>query len=174
MQTTNYSLHELLVRAKVASLTIPQFQRQFVWRESQVKLLIDSISRSYPIGSLLLLDKEPNMPLASRTIEAEIREEYPPDDSILTDSLTQTEVESYILDGQQRTTSIARVFLNAHPRGLYYFDLKQMLEVHQEGDTSWIRVRKRGKTNPDRKENNRLLRADIALDQTKADIYISG
>ena len=113
------------------------------------------------------------MPLASRTIEAEIREEYPPDDSTLTDPLTQTEVESYILDGQQRTTSIARVFLNAHPTRLYYFDLKQMLEVHQEGDTSWILVRKRRKTNPDRKENNKLLRADIALDQTKADIYIS-
>lgn len=57
MKTINYPLSELLRRAKDGSITIPQFQRPFVWRPSQVKLLIDSISRSYPIGSLLLLDE---------------------------------------------------------------------------------------------------------------------
>lgn len=153
-------------------MTIPQFQRQFIWRESQVRLLIDSISRAYPIGSLLLLDKKPELALASRSIEAEIRDDYPPNDSFMADSRGRAEVESYILDGQQRTTSIARVFLNAHPRKLYYFDLKRILELHDKEDTSWIRIRSRGKTEPDRKENNRLLRADIILDQAKADIYV--
>ena len=51
MQTTTYSLGELLRRIRDQDLTIPEFQRKFIWRESQVKLLIDSISRSYPIGS---------------------------------------------------------------------------------------------------------------------------
>ena len=96
-------------------MTIPQFQRQFIWRESQVRLLIDSISRAYPIGSLLLLDKKPELPLASRDIEAEIRDGYPPKDSFMADSRGRAEVESYILDGQQRTTSIARFFLNGFP-----------------------------------------------------------
>ncbi len=169
----NYSLHDLLAKAKDKSLTIPQFQRQFIWRESQVKLLIDSISRAYPIGSLLLLDKKPDLPLASRSIEAEIRNEHPQDDSTLVDSTPTTETESYILDGQQRTTSIARVFLNAHPTKLYYFDLERMFEVYDQGNTAWIRDQRRGKTAPDRKDNNKLLRADIVLDQAKADIYIS-
>ena len=172
MQTTSYSLGELLRRVRDQNLTIPQFQRKFIWRESQVKLLVDSISRSYPIGSLLILDKKPDLPLASRSIEAEIREEYPSSD-ILGNVERQTEIESYILDGQQRTTSIARVFLNAHPKKLYYFDLKSMLESHRQEETSWIRVRARGKTEPDRKDNNRLLRTDLILDQTKADIYVS-
>lgn len=172
MQTTSYSLGELLRRAKDGSLTIPQFQRQFVWRESQVKLLIDSMSRSYPIGSLLLLARKAELPLTTRSIEAEIREGYPPDGSIPEDK-TNTDEESYILDGQQRTTAIARVFLNAHPKKLYYFDLRRMLELHEREETSWIRARQRGKTEPDRKENNKLLRADIILDQAKADIYVS-
>ena len=73
-------------------------------------------------------------------------------------------VEFYILDGQQRTTSIARVFLNSHPRHLFYFDLKKILEVHQEENPSWIVTRRRGKTAPDRKDNNRLLRADLTLE----------
>ena len=174
MQTTSYSLGKLLRRAKEGSLTIPQFQRQFVWRLSQVKLLIDSISRSYPIGSLLLLDEKPDLILASRNIEAEIRDGYPPADIINNEPRTRTDVKSYILDGQQRTTSIARVFLNADPKKCYYFDLKRMFESHHEEETSWIRERRRGKTQPpDRKENNRLLRADIILDQAKADIYVS-
>lgn len=171
MQTTSYSLGELLRKAKDGSLTIPQFQRQFVWRESQVKLLIDSMSRSYPIGSLLLLARKAELPLTTRSIEAEIREGYPSDGSI--PDKTNTDEESYILDGQQRTTAIARVFLNAHPKKLYYFDLKLMLELHGKEETSWIRARQRGKTEPDRKDNNKLLRADIILDQAKADIYVS-
>jgi len=174
MQTTSYGLGELLRRVKAKNLTIPQFQRKFIWKETQVKLLIDSISRSYPIGSLLILDKEPDLPLASRSIEAEIRSDYPPDDIIDNgEQGHQTDVESYILDGQQRTTSIARIFLNAHPKKLYYFDLKEMLELHYKEETSWIRIRARGKKAPDRRDNNRLLRADIILDQHKTDVYVS-
>lgn len=171
MQTTSYSLGELLRRAKDQSLTIPQFQRKFIWRESQVKLLIDSMSRAYPIGSLLLLNKEPDLPLSSRSIEAEIRADYPPNDNGIDEA--QTEGESYILDGQQRATSIARVFLNADPNKLYYFDLKVMFERHDKEEISWIRVRRRGKTEPDRKDNNRLLRADIVLNQAKTGVYVS-
>lgn len=175
MQTTSFSLGELLRRAKEGTLTVPQFQRPFIWRPSQVKLLIDSISRSYPIGSLLLLDEKQELKLASRNIAAEIRDDYPPDDLITSTPRTRTDVTSYILDGQQRTTSIARVFLNAHPRKSYYFDLKRMHDGHsKQEDTSWIRERQRGRKDPpDRKDNNRLLRADIILDQAKADIYVS-
>ncbi|MEQ1650341.1 MAG: DUF262 domain-containing protein [Hyphomicrobiaceae bacterium] len=172
MQTTSFGLGELLRRVKEKSLTIPQFQRSFTWRESQVKLLVDSISRSYPIGSLLLLAKKPNLPLASRSIEAIIREGYPPDE--LLDSTHNNNAEVfYILDGQQRTTSIARVFLNAHPKKTYYFDLKRMLNEYAAEETSWIVSRARGKSEPDRKDNNRLLRSDIILDQTKTDVYVT-
>ena len=172
MQTTSYGLGELLRRVKDQDLTIPQFQRKFIWRESQVKLLIDSISRSYPIGSLLILDKKPDLPLASRSIQATIREGYPPD-AFINEVERQTEAESYILDGQQRTTSVARVFLNAHPTKLYYFDLKAMQESHRAEETSWIRSVTRRKTEPDRKYKGRLLRADLVLQQEKADIFVS-
>lgn len=176
MQTTSTSLGVLLRRVKEGSLTIPQFQRQFIWRESQVMLLIDSISRSYPIGSLLLLDKNQNLELASRSIQAEIRSEVPPDDILqkLPDPDPSADVLSYILDGQQRTTSIGRVFLDAHPQQAYYFDLKLMLEAHQSEETTWIRRRRRGNTRPEeRRERNRLLRADVSLDQRKAEIYVN-
>ena len=175
MQTTSYSLGTLLRRVKEKGLTIPQFQRKFIWKPSQVKLLIDSISRSYPIGSLLILEKNPNLVLNSQSIEAEIQDDFPPGDLLQRDASSETKPdgEAYILDGQQRTTSIARVFLNSHPEKIYYFDLKKILDVHPQEETSWICVHKRLKANPDRKRNNKLLRADLILDQQKADIYVS-
>lgn len=88
MQTTNLSIPEILRRAKEKSLTIPQFQRPFVWSESQVKLLIDSVSRAYPIGSLLLLTRSQKIELHARSIEAVIREGYPPED-LLSDNRGQ-------------------------------------------------------------------------------------
>ena len=48
-----------------------------------------------------------------------------------------------------------------------------MLELHRDEKTSWIKIQQRGKTSPDRKKNNRLLRADVVLDQQKADIYVT-
>ena len=170
MQTTSYSLGELLRRAKGGTLTIPQFQRQFIWRLSQVKLLIDSMSRSYPIGSLLLLAKSPELKLSSRCIEAEIAQDCL-DKLESTVQANGVDEEYYILDGQQRTTSIARVFLNAHPKKCYYFDLKAMLKRDTPKETPWIIAQQRGMSSPDRKKNNKLLRADIILDQEKTDIY---
>ena len=173
MQTTTYGLAALLRRVKQNSLTVPRFQRRFIWRESQVCSLIDSISRSYPIGSLLLLEKKPDLELASRSIEAEIRDGYPPGDILEGNDDNVGDAEAYILDGQQRTTSIARVFLNSHPTKEFYFNLPTMWELRYEEDTSWIKTRRRGKSTSDRREGNKLIRADVCLDQRKADVYVS-
>ena len=83
----------------------------------------------------------------------------------------------YVLDGQQRLTSIARVFLDAHPNRNYYFDLQEMYGVFKDKSNdegpSWIVSRARGQKNPERKDNNRLVRTDIAMDQAKCDVYLS-
>lgn len=171
MQTTTYGLPALLRRVKQAGLTVPRFQRRFMWKPGQVQSLIDSISRSYPIGSLLLLEKNPDLELASRSIEAEIREDDPSGDLIGDDE--SVDAEAYILDGQQRITSIARVFLNSHPTSEFYFDLRAMWELRDEEDGSWIRTRRRRKTTSDRREGNKLVRADVCLNQQKADVYVS-
>lgn len=88
--------------------------------------------------------------------------------------MSKVEDEYYILDGQQRITSIARVFLNADPKKCYYFDLKKMLDSHEVGEDSWISCYKRGKSTPERRDKKgKLLRADISLKQATADVYVS-
>ncbi len=171
MQTTNFLLGHLLKKIKGGHFLVPQFQRDFTWKEGQTRLLVDSIARNYPIGSLLILGKNDEVPLKSRKLDAD----YPPkaEPSETEDFDEPTNDSFYVLDGQQRLTSIARVFLDAHPNRNYYFDLKRMHELFDSEDSSWIVSRLRGKKNPERKDNNRLMRTDIAIDQRKCDIYVS-
>jgi hypothetical protein len=172
MQTINFDISQLLKKIKAGHFLIPQFQRDFTWKEGQTKLLIDSIARNYPVGSLLVLGRNDDVPLKSRKLNAN----YPPkeDTDISSDSFDEPTSESYyVLDGQQRLTSIARVFLDAHPDRNYYFDLKKMHHHFADENPTWIVSRSRGKKNPDRKDNNRLVRTDIAIDQAKCDVYIS-
>jgi len=169
MQTINFDISQLLKKIRVGHFLIPQFQRDFTWKEGQTRLLVDSIARNYPVGSLLVLGKNEEVPLTSRKLDAQ----YPA-------TINENEVfdeptsESYyVLDGQQRLTSIARVFLDAHPKRNYYFDLKKMHYHFSDENPSWIVSRVRGKKNPDRKENNKLIKTNIAIDQAKCDVYIS-
>jgi len=45
---------EAVERAVSGEWDVPEFQRQFVWRPSQVCDVADSLWRAYPIGALLL------------------------------------------------------------------------------------------------------------------------
>lgn len=178
MRTSTYTITDLLKQIRLNLYMIPQFQRDFVWREIQVKLLVDSIARNYPLGSLLTMTKHSEMILPSRSIQATIQfdDEYEVSLSTQGESAERDDKigTQYVLDGQQRLTSIARVFLNAHPKKNYYFDLKVMHDrFYREDSTDWILERDRGQEDPERKSHGRLLRADIVLDREKTEVYVS-
>ena len=88
------------LRTKIleGEIKVPPFQREFVWDEEQIIDLLDSIYKDYPIGSVLLW--ETNEKLASRREVGGF-------------DLPETEPELpllYVLDGQQRITSVFGVF----------------------------------------------------------------
>jgi uncharacterized protein with ParB-like and HNH nuclease domain len=87
-------IEQLAQRIIDGDIILPKFQRDFVWGEEQVINLLDSISKNYPIGSILLwlstqkLHSETNiagLPFKDRP------KEYP---------------VNYLLDGQQRLSCI--------------------------------------------------------------------
>ena len=43
----------LLERLSEGEILIPTFQREFVWENSMIRDLFDSILRGYPVGSLI-------------------------------------------------------------------------------------------------------------------------
>jgi hypothetical protein len=165
VRTVTYNLLQFLTEAKRGAFVIPRFQRPFVWNHAQVKLLIDSISRNYPIGSLLLLQETiPNDPfLSSRPIEAVIGD-------IEGDSTDETSQPAfppavyYVLDGQQRLTSLIRVLLQAARDSAYYFDLDKLLET-DPGDrnaSAWVVRRDAGRRLP-----TRYIRSEAIADDER-------
>jgi len=80
---------EIVGDAVKGSVNVPEFQRGFVWRSDQVRDLMDSMYRDYPIGSMLLWD-------ASDREEPKTAKGAPS--------------SSWIVDGQQRTTALCVLF----------------------------------------------------------------
>jgi hypothetical protein len=81
-------------RVLEGDVVLPKFQRNFVWTRQQILDLLDSVSRNYPIGSILLWQSTEQL-ASERTVGGlavgEQRHGYP---------------VNYILDGQQRLASI--------------------------------------------------------------------
>jgi hypothetical protein len=174
VRTVTYNLQQFLTEARRNAFVIPRFQRLFVWNQAQVKLLIDSIARNYPIGSLLLLQEtKPNDPfLASRQIDAVIRdaeaeEEFDGEDAGVSEFPPAV---YYVLDGQQRITSLVRVFLQSPSNSeFFYFDLKQLLDFDTAGRTSpnWVLRRKSTSKLP-----ARCLRSEVVSDPERCQVLV--
>jgi hypothetical protein len=96
-------------------IAVPEIQRDVVWKAEQVKKLIDSIHEGYPCGSLILWEPRLKDKALVRTM-------------IRPERLKQFEdrVPTYfLLDGQQRLTSLAAV---TFPRDLLRAKLPELEE----------------------------------------------
>lgn len=94
-----FSLEDLVNAALEGRVRIPDFQRSFRWQWEDVRRLFDSIVRGYPIGSLLLWSREAKaarLTLGALTIDA-----------------PGTEEALWVVDGQQRLTSLASTLNDA-------------------------------------------------------------
>ena len=83
-------IQEILNQIDLGSYALPEFQRGYVWNREQVKRLIMSLYKGYPIGGLLIWVTKTD-PTITRG------------DGQLTPG-----VVNLILDGQQRITSLGR------------------------------------------------------------------
>lgn len=111
------SIREVIERVASGRLRIPSFQRGFVWDAERVAYLMDSIFKGYPFGAVILW----------RTTE-QLKSERQLGPFELQD-LDRALPIDYVLDGQQRLTSIFGVFqseidpIEEAPWTHVYFDL---------------------------------------------------
>jgi len=94
----NLSIRKIIDRVISGEIRIPAFQREFVWTPDQISFLLDSIYKNFPIGTVFLWKTssrlESEKDLGNFTIPNP-RKEHP---------------VYYVLDGQQRITSLFSVF----------------------------------------------------------------
>lgn len=83
---------EDLLQGKVV---IPSIQRDFVWMRPDVRDLFDSLYRGYPVGALLLWKTNLTVPFKTAAVVQADKSAHQP---------------LYLLDGQQRLTSLAWVY----------------------------------------------------------------
>jgi len=98
MAVSTITIRQLLQRINDGEIRIPAFQRDFVWEPDRVQFLMDSIFKGYPIGTVLFWRTKEKLSydrdLGPFTLP-EPKKQYPID---------------YVLDGQQRLTSIFSTF----------------------------------------------------------------
>jgi len=122
---TGFPIRDLLARVHSGQVRIPAFQRAFVWDADRIANFIDSIYKGYPYGSLLFW--------STREQLASDRDIGPYELPAPADQIPIT----YVLDGQQRVTSLFMTFQTELDRPHntefpdIYFDLSVQPTVQQ-------------------------------------------
>ena len=130
-------LKDLLTNAHKGQLQLPDFQRDYVWTDNDVRSLIASVAKGYPVGALLTLQIGGEVDFKPRVLEG------------VADN--QTKPDELLLDGQQRMTSLYQsAFSKAAvrtrtPRGtevdrFYYIDIRSALSAGADIEECIIRV----------------------------------
>lgn len=104
-----------MAEARHGRLRIPPFQRKFIWKRKDARLLLDSIYRGYPVGTLLFWNTQAE---AGETRFG----------SVVIPSAARADAY-WVVDGQQRVVSLVRTLLASTPDAdefSLYFDLDKL------------------------------------------------
>ena len=135
--TTKEDLKDLLRYAHEGRLQLPDFQRDYVWGDEDVRSLIASVAKGFPVGALLTLQTGGEVRFKPR---------------LLAGVQTQdTDPEELLLDGQQRITSLYQSTFARQPvrtrsprrtevDRFYYLDIKKALSAGADLEDAIIGV----------------------------------
>lgn len=124
--------------ATLGVLNVPEFQRKYVWGASKVVDLVDSLWRGYPVGTLLLWESTYDSPRTALGIQGP---------------------KLWIVDGQQRITSLALLF---GKKPYWWSDAAEWNRLYERYDVLANVARDRedfefGLMNPVRRKSNEWL-----------------
>ena len=120
-------------------LQLPDFQRDYIWDDDDVRNLIGSVAKGYPIGALLTLQTGGQVDFRPRLIAG-------------VDAKNVKPVE-LLLDGQQRMTSLFQTMYSKRPtqtktsrntkiQRYYYINIKRRLRRKRTLGTQLLESRK--------------------------------
>jgi hypothetical protein len=137
--STKENLLDLLGSIRAGKTQLPDFQRGWVWDDEHIRSLLASVSMSYPIGAVMMLQTgNPDVRFKPRPVQGVVLP-HP------------VEPERLILDGQQRLTSLFQaVFMgqavatrDARDKPIkrwYYIDIRRALDADSDREESIVGV----------------------------------
>ncbi len=96
-QNQSKKYEQLFTEIDCGQIKVPRFQRDFVWTPAQTASLIDSIIKGYPIGTFVFWKTREEMRHIKNIGNVDL-----PD-------IPKGDAAQYVLDGQQRITSLYAV-----------------------------------------------------------------
>ncbi len=139
-KTNDILLNDLLEEVHDGKIQLPDFQRGWVWDDERIKGLLVSISRFFPVGAIMTMSAAGDIQFQKRPIEG-----VPAD--------RNSKLESYLLDGQQRLTSLYQALLYDGPvetrdrpggtkviKRRYYIDIQKALDPSVDPEDTVISV----------------------------------
>jgi hypothetical protein len=135
--STKESLLDLLRSIRDGRTQLPDFQRGWVWDDEHLRSLLASVSMSYPIGAVMMLQTgNPDVRFKPRAVEG-----APPGGP--------AGPERLILDGQQRLTSLYQALFMGQAvltkdardkpiRRWYYVDIRRALDADADREEAVI------------------------------------
>lgn len=162
-------IEKIINKIEDGDVKIPAFQRGFVWDVDQVIDFLDSIYKDFPVGSILLWEAEKELRLKSTRNIAGIvlptrKDNYP---------------VNYVLDGQQRLSTLFAVFNHGHEDIDYeiesvgipnhnifdiYFDLEKKEFLHASNLPKYISHKKNQLSVFDVHKNYAFIKLSFLLD----------
>jgi hypothetical protein len=94
MAKSEATVEELVTWIERGELRLPEMQRQYVWRSTRVRDLLDSLYRGYPSGAILLWETDEAVPQRAFAVGQDTKTFHS---------------ARLLLDGQQRLTSLLAV-----------------------------------------------------------------
>ena len=104
MGQQDLKIHELVAKIERGDVRLPEMQRQYVWRQTRVRDLLDSLYRGYPSGTILTWETDEGVATRDFAVEQ---------------APSANKNFQLLLDGQQRLTSLSAILRGEpiHVRG---------------------------------------------------------
>ena len=161
LERTDKPVSVLLEELGEGALGLPEIQRSYVWNRPQARDLVDSLYREYPSG-LILLWKPKELPELRR-------------DTALVEN-SKKAPDFLILDGQQRLTSLTKVF--TAEIDVYFNVEEESFQIYSrklKANPLWISVKNvinEGAVKIWRKLKRQLDLHSLQVDESKLDEYL--
>ena len=154
-RTNPEPLSDLLANVASGKIQLPDFQRGWVWDDYRIRALLASISRGFPIGAVMTLDAGGDVNFATRLVEG-------------VDGEANGVLEQFLLDGQQRLTSLYQALKSPAPvtthdsRGgrikrWYYVNMLKAMDATMDREDAIVSV-------PEEKKVTRNFGRELVLD----------